>query len=152
MAKSMAKWGSRKFVINTKKANPISSFSTSSEAKASDSKSKKKKTEIETVTFTEACHSAAGVDPMKEYYTWRGEIGNANQLYIGGSQFKSNPLKLKKVSLSNVKMDDIGRVRYADIALTFEEKNQKEKKTTGSRSTASKSDKSKKKKSKTKKK
>ena len=139
MAKAQAQWGKHKFLISSNQLNPMGDFSTSSEAKASDSKSKKKKTELETYTLTETCHSAAGTDPVAHYNAWRADIGNYNSLYMNGKKWKSNPLKLQKVSLGSVKQDDFGRIRYAVISLTFEEKNQRETFTLTSRVTASKS-------------
>lgn len=112
MAKAQAQWGKHKFLISSNQLNPMGDFSTSSEAKASDSKSKKKKTELETYTLTETCHSAAGADPVAHYNAWRADIGNYNSLYMNGKKWKSNPLKLQKVSLGSVKQDDFGRIRY----------------------------------------
>lgn len=152
MAKAQAQWGKHKFLISSNQLNPMGDFSTSSEAKASDSKSKKKKTELETYTLTETCHTAAGADPVAHYNAWRADIGNYNSLYMNGKKWKSNPLKLQKVSLGSVKQDDFGRIRYAVISLTFEEKNQRETFTLTSRVTASKSAKKARKKSRKKKK
>lgn len=110
------------------------------------------KTELETYTLTETCHSAAGTDPVAHYNAWRADIGNYNSLYMNGKKWKSNPLKLQKVSFGSVKQDDFGRIRYAVISLTFEEKNQRETFTLTSRVTASKSAKKARKKSRKKKK
>ena len=97
--------------------------------------------------FSIACHANAGVDPQKEYYTWRGLIGQTNYLYILGKKWKSNRLQLQKVSLGSVTNDGNGRFRYAEISLEFTEENVKSS-SKSSRSGASKADKKKKKKKK----
>lgn len=137
---TMGRWGSRTFEVSTKKVNPFKGFSTSAEKKADDSKSKKTKTELEKVSFTITCHAAAGVDPEEEYYAWRKLIGESNYLYVHSAKWWSNPLVLQSVSLGSVTQDDFGRFRTAEISLSFEEKNQKQKKR-DSRATASKADK-----------
>ncbi len=123
---TMGKWRDKTFEVSTNKVNPFDGFSTSAEIKGKDSKSKKKKTELEEVSFSVNCHSAAGVDPENEYYSWRSRIGKTGPLYVHGRIWKSNPLKLTKVSLGGVIQDDFGRFRYTEISLTFEEVNQKE--------------------------
>lgn len=149
---TMGKWGSHSFVVSSKKVNPFGDFSTSAEAKAKDSKSKKKKTELEKPSFSVKCARAAGVDPEAEYFNWRADIGKKNPLYIHGKKWMINKLKLTKVALGSVRLDDLGRFLYAEISLTFEEENKKETYKVSSRATASKSDKKAKKKTKKKKK
>lgn len=139
---TMGRWGKKTFEVSTKKINPFSNFATSAESKADDSTSKKKKPsiELEKVSFSVTCNANAGVNPEEEYYSWRQLINKANYLYIHGEKWWSNPLILKSVSLGSTQLDDFGRFRVAEISLSFEEKNQKQKKRT-SRATASKADK-----------
>ena len=144
---TMAPWGSQSLTISTKKIRPFDGFSTAAEIKDKDSKSKKKGLELEGVKFSIKCHANAGVDPEKEYYTWRGLIGQVNYLYVHGKKWKSNRLKLEKVSLGSVTSDGLGRFRYAEISLEFTEENVKSS-SKSSRSGASKADKKKKKKKK----
>lgn len=136
----MAKWGKHSFSISSKKALSFEDFQTSAEEKKKDSESKKKKLELEEVSFTFRCVKAVGVDPLNEYYSWRDDIGKSNQLYIHGKKWKTNKMKLKKVSISGVLHDDTGRFLAADIAVTLQEINRK-KKTGGKSATASKEDK-----------
>ena len=83
---------------------------------------------------------AVGVDPLSEYYSWREDIGKANQLYIHGKKWKTNKMKLKKVSISSVQHDDSGRFLAADITVNMKEVNKK-KKSGGKNATANKEDK-----------
>lgn len=131
------KWKKHKFVVNHKKSYVFSDFSTKTEAKAKGSKSKKKKTELEEVSFVIHCVREAGVNPETEYAGWCKDINKSASLYIHGRKWASNPLKLKSVSLESVTQDDIGRMRMADIKLTFKEKNKKDV-STGSPSKAAK--------------
>ncbi|MSS90419.1 hypothetical protein FYJ45_19690 [Eisenbergiella tayi] len=142
---TMGRWGNQSFTISTKKIRGFEGFSTAAEKKDKDSKSKKKSLELESVKLSIACHANAGVDPQKEYYTWRGLIGQTNYLYIHGKKWKSNRLQLQKVSLGSVTNDGKGRFRYAEISLEFTEENVKPS-NKSSRSGASKADKKKKKK------
>ena len=119
----MGSWGSKIFEINSNRVLPFRDFQTSAEIKQDDSTSKKPGLELEKVSFTVPCLAEAAVDPEAEYITWRALIGASHFMYINGRRWQSNPLRLKKVGFSATKMDDLGRIHYAELALEFEEEN-----------------------------
>lgn len=137
--KKMAKWGKHSFSVSSKRALSFDDFQTSAEEKKKDSESKKKKLELEEISFTFKCVRAAGVNPRAEFNAWKEDIGKANALYIAGKKWKTNKMKLIKVSISGVIHDDLGRFLAADITVNFKEINKK-KKANGKKATATKED------------
>ena len=53
--------------------------------------------------------------------SWKAGVGLNGPLYIGGKQFGSDHMQLKRVDVSNTRVDDLGRLRQATILLSFEE-------------------------------
>ena len=98
---TMAKWGSKTWAVSTKKVVALEglSFSYSQVADNNTSTEEKKTTnergtDLFPLSFTTVLHSGAGVDPK---------------------------LQLRKVSVSNVKIDDMGRMRLATLSFEFKE-------------------------------
>jgi hypothetical protein len=119
----MGSWGDKIFEVTQNRILPFKDFTTSAELKADNSVSKKKNLELEKVTLTVLCMMETGADPGAEYITWRALIGQSHFLYMNGTMWTSYPLKLKKVTLGGTKMDDFGRIHYAELNLEFEEEN-----------------------------
>ena len=115
---TMAKWGSKTWAVSTKKVVALEglSFSYSQVADNNTSTEEKKTTnergtDLFPLSFTTVLLSGAGVDVRIEI-----ERGMA----LGGKKLGPK-LQLRKVSVSNVKIDDMGRMRLATLSFEFKE-------------------------------
>lgn len=121
----MAKWRNKTFEISRNKVNPLKNFSTSTKIKGDNSESKKKITELVPFTFDIDVHANAGVNIKNEYEEWCSLIKKTGVLYMNSRRF-GRETRLMEVSLSGVLLDDLGRIRFATIGLSFEEVNKGE--------------------------
>ena len=65
-------------------------------------------------------HSGAGVDVRAEIESWKELVTKVNYFYLGGKKLGPK-LQLRKVSVSNVEIDDLGRMRLATLSFEFKE-------------------------------
>lgn len=124
---TMAKWGSKKWAVSTKKVVALEglAFSYSQVADNNGSTEEKKTTnergtDLMPLSFTTVLHSGAGVDVRAEIESWKKLVTKVNYLYLGGKKLGPK-LQLRKVSVSNVKIDDMGRMRLATLSFEFKE-------------------------------
>ena len=124
---TMAKWGSKTWAVSTKKVVALEglSFSYSQVADNNTSTEEKKTTnergtDLFPLSFTTMLHSGAGVDVRKEIESWKALVTKVNYFYLGGKKLGPK-LQLRKVSVSNVKIDDMGRMRLATLSFEFKE-------------------------------
>lgn len=124
---TMAKWGSKKWAVSTKKVVALEglAFSYSQVADNNGSTEEKKTTnergtDLMPLSFTTVLHSGAGVDVRAEIESWKKLVTKVNYLYLGGKNLGPK-LQLRKVSVSNVKIDDMGRMRLATLSFEFKE-------------------------------
>ena len=124
---TMAKWGSKTWAVSTKKVVALEglSFSYSQVADNNTSTEEKKTTnergtDLFPLSFTTMLHSGAGVDVRKEIESWKALVTKVNYFYLGGKKLGPK-LQLRKVSVSNVKIDDFGRMRLATLSFELKE-------------------------------
>ena len=124
---SMAKWGPKTWDVSPKKIMTLEglSFAYTQTAGTSSSDDEEKKTterpmELFSVSFTTVLHSGAGVDVRTEIESWKNLVTKVNYLYLNGKRF-GPALQLRKVSVSNVKLDDFGRMRLATLSFELKE-------------------------------
>lgn len=124
---TMAKWGSKTWAVSTKKVVALEglSFSYSQVADNNTSTEEKKTTnergtDLFPLSFTTVLHSGAGVDVRKEIESWKALVTKVNYFYLGGKKLGPK-LQLRKVSVSNVKIDDFGRMRLATLSFELKE-------------------------------
>lgn len=124
---TMAKWGSKTWAVSTKKVVALEglSFSYSQVADNNTSTEEKKTTnergtDLFPLSFTTVLHGGAGVDVRKEIESWKKLVTKVNYFYLGGKKLGPK-LQLRKVSVSNVKIDDMGRMRLATLSFEFKE-------------------------------
>lgn len=124
---TMAQWGSKKWAVSSKKVVALEGLSFSFEQVADNNSSTEDKkptnergTELFPLSFTTTLHSGAGVDVRKEIESWEKLVTKVNYFYLGGK--KLGPmLQLRKVSVSDIKLDNLGRVRLATLSFEFKE-------------------------------
>ncbi len=126
MAK-MAKWGKKTWAVSTKKVMALEglAFSYSQVADNNTSTEEKKTTnergtDLFSISFTTLLHSGAGIDVRAEIESWKKLVTKVNYFYLGGKKLGPK-LQLRKVSVSNVKIDSRGRMRLATLSFEFKE-------------------------------
>ena len=124
---TMAKWGPKTWGVSSKKALALEGLSFSYTQVADNNTSTEEKkttnergTELFPLAFTTTLHSGAGVDVRGEIESWQALVTQVNYFYLGGKQLGPK-LQLRKVSVSGVKLDDLGRMRLATISFEFKE-------------------------------
>ena len=124
---TMAKWGPKKWAVSAKKVVALEglAFSFSQVADNNTSTEEKKTTnergtDLFPLSFTTVLHSGAGVDVRAEIESWKKLVTKVNYFYLGGKKLGPK-LQLRKVSVSNVKIDDFGRMRLATLSFELKE-------------------------------
>ena len=124
---TMAKWGPKAWGVSQKKIMALEglSFSYSQVADNNTSTEEKKTTnergtELFPLSFTTTLHSGAGIDVRAEIESWKALVTKVNYFYLGGKRLGPK-LQLRKVSVDDVKLDDLGRMRLATLSLEFKE-------------------------------
>lgn len=124
---TMAKWGSKTWAVSTNKVVALEglAFSYSQVADNNTSTEEKKTTnergtDLFPLSFTTVLHSGAGVDVRAEIESWEKLVTKVNYFYLGGKKLGPK-LQLRKVSVSNVTIDDFGRMRLATLSFEFKE-------------------------------
>lgn len=124
---TMATWGSKTWAVSAKKVVALQglSFSFSQVADNNTSTEEKKTTnergtDLFPLSFTTTLHSGAGVDVRAEIESWEKLVTKVNYFYLGGKKLGPK-LQLRKVSVSNVQLDDLGRMRLATLSFEFKE-------------------------------
>ena len=124
---TMAKWGPKTWAVTPQKVVALEglAFSYSQVADNNTSTEKKKTTnergtDLFPLSFTTVLHSGAGVDVRAEIESWKKLVTKVNYFYLGGKKLGPK-LQLRKVSVSNVKIDDFGRMRLATLSFELKE-------------------------------
>lgn len=124
---TMAKWGSKTWAVSSKKVVALEGLSFSYTQVADENTSTEEKkttnergTELFPLSFTTTLHSGAGVDVRAEIESWKALVTKVNYFYLGGKKLGPK-LQLRKVSVDNVKLDDLGRMRLATLSFEFKE-------------------------------
>lgn len=124
---TMAKWGPKTWAVSSKKVLALEQLSFSYTQVADNNTSTEEKkttnergTELFPLTLSTLLHSGAGVDVRAEIESWQKLVTKVHQFYLNGKKLGPK-LQLRKVAVSNVKLDDLGRMRLATISLEFKE-------------------------------
>lgn len=123
----MAKWGTKTWAVSPKKVLALEglTFAYTQAADNNPSTEEKKTTnergmDLFSLSFSTVLHSGAGVDVRDEIESWKKLVTQVDYLYLGGKKLGPK-LQLRKVSVSNVKIDDLGRMRLATLSFEFKE-------------------------------
>ena len=124
---TIAKWVPKEWAVSSNKVIALEGLSFSFAQVADNNTSTEEKkttnergTELFPLSFTSTLHSGAGVDVRAEIESWQALVTKVNYFYLGGKQLGPK-LQLRKVSVSDVKLDDLGRMRLATISFEFKE-------------------------------
>ena len=124
---TIAKWGNKTWTVSAKQIIALEDLSFSYTQVADENTSTEEKkttnergTELFPLSFTTILHSGAGVDVWKEIESWKALVTKVNYFYLGGKKLGPK-LQLRKVAVSNTKLDDKGRIRLATLSFEFKE-------------------------------
>lgn len=124
---TMAKWGSKTWAVSSKKVVALQGLSFSYTQVADNNASTEEKkttnergTDLFPLSFTTVLHSGAGVDVRDEIESWKKLVTKVNYFYLGGKKLGPK-LQLRKVAASDIKLDDLGRMRLATLSFEFKE-------------------------------
>ena len=124
---TMAKWGSKTWAVSSKKVLALEGLAFSYTQVADNNTSTEDKkttnergTELFPLSFTTVLHSGAGVDVRAEIESWKKLVTKVNYFYLGGKKLGPK-LQLRKVAVSNTKLDNLGRIRLATLSFEFKE-------------------------------
>ena len=124
---TMAKWGSKTWAVSSKKVLALEGLAFSYTQVADNNTSTEDKkttnergTELFPLSFTTVLHSGAGVDVRAEIESWKKLVTKVNYFYLGGKKMGPK-LQLRKVAVSEVKLDNLGRIRLATLSFEFKE-------------------------------
>ena len=111
---TMAQWGAKKWAVSYEQ---VADENTSTEDKKTTNE---RGTELFPLSFTTVLHSGAGVDVWAEIQSWKALVTKVNYFYLGGKKLGPK-LQLRKVAVSNTKVDGKGRLLLATLSFTFKE-------------------------------
>lgn len=124
---TMAKWGPKEWTVSSNKVVALQGLSFSYAQVADENTSTEEKkttnergTELFPLSFTTTLHSGAGVDVRAEIESWEALVTKVNYFYLGGKKLGPK-LQLRKISVSDVRLDDLGRMRLATLSFEFKE-------------------------------
>lgn len=127
---TMAKWGPKTWAVSSNKIVALKGLSFSYAQVADNNTSTEEKkttnergTELFPLSFTTVLHSGVGVDVRAEIESWKQLVTKVNYFYLGGKKLGPK-LQLRKVSVSGVEIDDLGRMRLATLSFEFKEYDQ----------------------------
>jgi len=124
---TIAQWGPKTWKVDSSQILALEGLSFSYQQKADnnsttedDEPTNERGTELFTLSFQSVLHANAGVDIRSEIESWEQLVTEASYFYLEGKQL--GPLmQLRKVGVSNVKLDDLGRLRVATLSFEFKE-------------------------------
>lgn len=125
---TMAKWGPKKWAVSSESVVAIEEIAFAYEQVADENTAtEEKKTvnkrgiELFSLSFSTVFVEGLGVDVWDEIQSWKALVTKANYFYLNGKKIYEKLLQLRQVSVSEVKIDNNGRIRMAKLAFTFKE-------------------------------
>lgn len=124
---TMANWGPKFWNVNQNVVFALENLSFSYAQVADNNTSTEEEkptnergTELFPLSFTTKLHSGAGVNVRKEIESWEKLVTKVNYFYLNGKRL-GPMLQLRKVSVSDIKLDDFGQMRLATLTFEFME-------------------------------
>lgn len=123
----IAKWRTKQWEVTPKKVLTLTGLSTSYELKAEtntdleDSPATNERgRKLVPLSFTTELNAALGVNVEAEIKEWEQLVGKSDYFYLSGKKFGPK-YQLKRIELSDVLLDDFGRMHRAKLSMSFEE-------------------------------
>jgi len=124
----VAQWLSKKWEVSPQRIQNISNLSTSYKLKTESSSASDGSTvtkvlglEPQQFKFETQLGEAVGVNVREEIESWKSLVGQSGTFYLGGKNFGAGKMQLTTVDVSDIILDDFGRIRSAKLSFTFTE-------------------------------
>lgn len=124
----IASWKNKKWEVSPSKIYNLEGFSTSFKLKVDQNQDKEgspatnvRGRELVPLSFDVTLSDVVGINVRAEIESWAALIGEAAPFYLGGKRFGPELMQLQSVDVSDVIIDDLGRIRSAKLRLSFEE-------------------------------
>jgi len=115
----IATWRGKTWEVSPKKIMALEALATSYELEIDSGVVLGKKTQE--LTLTTAISAAAGLNVRSEIDSWSALVGQTGPLIIGEKRFGPAKVKLIKFAVTDILLDDIGRVVMATLSMTYNE-------------------------------
>jgi hypothetical protein len=127
VARELAKWGNKCFIVSPQKIIPLQGLSTSFNRKSNANEdtsgtaaTNDRGLEPQTISLKTTYFAGVGVSPRVELEGWKKEFGKHYPLYINAQKFGPEYLELDSVS-AEIKTDNLGRFIEVQATITFVE-------------------------------
>lgn len=124
----IASWKGKRWEVSPSKIYSLEGFSTTFKLKVDQNQDKEgspatnvRGRELVPLSFDVTISDAVGINVRAEIESWEALIGETGPFYLGGKRFGPELMQLQSVGVSDVVIDDIGRIRSAKLRLDFEE-------------------------------
>ena len=122
-----AKWRDMRFEVSESRITALENLSFSYEQIADENndtegtpQTNERGTVLMPLNFSQVLHAGVGVDPREEIAKWEARVTKAGYLYLNGKRLGPS-VQLRKVNVGSTVLDDLGRILFAKIDLTFKE-------------------------------
>lgn len=120
-----AQWGDKKFAITLNELRTLEDLSASFKVTKKTSETSKKNVinghELQSFSLSYKVSPQVGVNPLKEYFKLRSDLGKYAPLLVENTLFGPNNIMLEKVSLSAEEISINGVIILGTITLDFKE-------------------------------
>lgn len=123
----MAKWRGKTWAVSADEVIALEGLAFAYEQQADNNSSTESQaptnqrgTQLVQMTFKTVLHSGTGVDVRKEIDAWKGMVTLTGPFFLNGRQLGPK-FQLRKVAVSDVRLDSFGRMLFAALAFTFKE-------------------------------
>ena len=113
----MASWNGKTWGVSSQRIAALNGVSSSveldtenSDDKAGSPATKTKALKLQSMSFDFDLAAAVGCDVRSEYESWTALVGQYAPFYLAGRRFGPANLQLTGVSLSDTKLDNLGRI------------------------------------------
>lgn len=124
----MASWNGKTWGVSSQRIAALNGVSSSveldtenSDDKAGSPATKTKALKLQSMSFDFDLSAAVGCDVRSEYESWTALVGQYAPFYLAGRRFGPANLQLTGVSLSDTKLDNLGRILTGKITIKLTE-------------------------------
>ena len=124
----MASWNGKTWGVSSQRIAALNGISHSveldtenSDDKAGSPATKTKALKLQSMSFDFDLAAAVGCDVRSEYESWTALVGQYAPFYLAGRRFGPANLQLTAVSLSDTKLDNLGRILTGKITIKLTE-------------------------------
>lgn len=124
----MASWNGKTWGVSSQRIAALNGVSSSveldtenSDDKAGSPATKTKALKLQSMSFDFDLAAAVGCDVRSEYESWTALVGQYAPFYLAGRRFGPANLQLTAVSLSDTKLDNLGRILTGKITIKLTE-------------------------------